>query len=159
MIFSSMDFTISGKGWNSRMAREIRASGLGRRDWYRLVYLKSKHWTDLRGRKLESCGRVCDNCGHQGGNLHVHHLRYRKVYNVRLADLQVLCSECHKTEHQNVPEIHRPSINTGLNALPERELAVAIASGRYHGKLLRRLLDEGKRRAEEAACSPPNPRA
>jgi 5-methylcytosine-specific restriction endonuclease McrA len=76
-----------------------------KREWYRTVYLKSDHWKALRARKLVQCGS-CEKCG-STNCLDVHHLRYKKLFNVELEDLLTLCRICHAEEHERL-EALRP---------------------------------------------------
>jgi len=69
-----------------------------KRDWYRTEYLKSHHWKNLRAKALASHGRKCHACAGTG-SLDVHHLQYRDIFDVTVADLQVLCRSCHDMEH------------------------------------------------------------
>ena len=50
--------------------------------------------------KLAKAGYKCQRCV-SVFNLEVHHLRYRKIYNVKLKDLMVLCRYCHSLCHAN----------------------------------------------------------
>lgn len=60
-------------------------------------YLQSTEWKVLRSKKLKKCKKcaICDSTQ----NLHVHHLRYKKIYDVNLSDLVVLCKDCHFLIH------------------------------------------------------------
>lgn len=64
--------------------------------WYQR-YLQTDHWRELRLCKLEEIGNRCEKCKRKS-RLHVHHLKYTP-YGERLADLQVLCEECHEHVH------------------------------------------------------------
>lgn len=77
--------------------------GLTPRDWYRTVYLKSSHWLRLRELALALHGRKCAKCNTKK-RLDVHHLRYKNIYDVVPADLQVLCRTCHDLEHAPKPK-------------------------------------------------------
>ena len=68
------------------------------KDWYRDVYLKSDHWTNLRESAIQKHGSVCSSCG-STNNIQVHHLRYSNLYDVTVDDLQILCRPCHFREH------------------------------------------------------------
>lgn len=78
----------------------VKLSGLNFRDWYRTIYLKSGHWKDLRKSKFNEVGRRCQHCGY-GKKIQVHHKQYRKIFDVQLSDLEVLCDLCHRQEHAN----------------------------------------------------------
>jgi 5-methylcytosine-specific restriction endonuclease McrA len=71
-----------------------------KREWYREQYLKSEHWANLRARKLQLFN-TCKHCG-AGNGLDVHHLRYKRLFNVGLRDLIVLCRPCHTAEHERL---------------------------------------------------------
>lgn len=61
-------------------------------------YLQSEHWAKLksaiRARDRGKC-RICKS----EDNLHVHHVRYREIYNVTKSDLILLCESCHDRVH------------------------------------------------------------
>jgi len=66
---------------------------------YRFKYLKSDHWQNLRLEKMVSVDARCKNCGARDLSNDVHHLRYKKLYDVELNDLVVLCRGCHDLAH------------------------------------------------------------
>lgn len=80
------------------------------REWYRTVYLLSDHWKRLRGTKLASKPN-CERCG--ASAIDVHHVRYRKIFDVKLRDLLSLCRKCHIEEHEKngMPVRERPRFN------------------------------------------------
>jgi hypothetical protein len=61
-------------------------------------YLRSDEWQQKRTAKLRRCRR-CAICG-SVRNLDVHHLIYRHLFDVTLADLRVLCRRCHEVTHE-----------------------------------------------------------
>ena len=87
----------------------------GNQDYYHNVYLKSSHWRNLKSQKLQQV-RLCEYCGRKRF-LVVHHVNYKRLYDVVLSDLMVLCERCHHRHHEHkVPtkkerrkrgEIHR----------------------------------------------------
>lgn len=80
------------------LAKQINISGLQMKEWYWKVYLRSEHWANLRRLAFETHGSVC-HCCKADHPLDVHHLRYRSIYDVEVADLQILCRSCHEAEH------------------------------------------------------------
>lgn len=76
----------------------ILRSGLSKRDWYRKVYSRSLHWSNLREMAFLKHGKRCQKCG-CGGILDVHHLNYRNIFDVTVDDLQPICRRCHNIEH------------------------------------------------------------
>lgn len=64
------------------------------------IYLQSDHWKKLRLLKISQVGYKCQDCGVQK-NIQVHHIRYKKIYNVKTNDLRVLCRDCHIKYHEN----------------------------------------------------------
>lgn len=76
----------------------ILRSGLSKRDWYRKVYSRSLHWSNLREMAFLKHGKRCQKCG-CGGVLDVHHLNYRSIFDVTVDDLQPICRRCHNIEH------------------------------------------------------------
>lgn len=67
------------------------------RKFYRTQYLQSDHWADLRRDKLRE-SPFCERCEGEGP-YDVHHIRYKKLYDYLLSDLQTLCRKCHETAH------------------------------------------------------------
>ena len=65
------------------------------------IYLQSDHWKKLRQLKINHVGYKCQDCGNQK-DIQVHHLKYRKIYNVKLNDLLVLCRTCHVKRHKKI---------------------------------------------------------
>ncbi len=76
------------------------------REWYRETYLKSKHWAELRARKLKA-NPVCERCP-STQKLEPHHVNYRNIFDVQLSDLETLCRRCHDKHHE-------------VNGTPKRE--------------------------------------
>ena len=64
------------------------------------AYLQSKDWKKKRAAKLR-CGKrqSCAFCGAVKG-LEVHHLIYRRWYDVKTGDLRLVCRRCHDLIHQ-----------------------------------------------------------
>jgi hypothetical protein len=81
------------------------------RHFYRFKYLKSDHWQNLRLEKLASVDACCERCGTRDLSNDVHHLNYRKLYDVQLDDLAVLCRRCHDLVHEAL-ELFREKINS-----------------------------------------------
>lgn len=71
------------------------ASGMDREPY--TDYLRSAHWVTLRRIALEQAGHRCCLCG-ATETLQVHHNTYA-AYRESLADLAVLCDECHRNHH------------------------------------------------------------
>lgn len=70
--------------------------------WYRDVYLKSDDWQTLRLQAIieqapDGKCRLCPNVA--GHSLDVHHLDYKRIYDVEIDDLRVVCRECHNKIH------------------------------------------------------------
>ncbi len=65
------------------------------------IYLQSDHWKKLRQLKIDQVGYKCQDCGIQK-DIQVHHINYRKIYNVKLNDLRVLCRDCHIKCHEKI---------------------------------------------------------
>jgi hypothetical protein len=66
---------------------------------YRENYLKSNHWFSLKTTALTHYNCICAVCGHKSADNDVHHVKYKKLYNVELCDLRVLCRGCHNRVH------------------------------------------------------------
>lgn len=67
------------------------------REWYRTVYLQSEHWKNLRASKL-TANPKCERCPSKACD--VHHIRYRRIFDVEMGDLLSLCRSCHEEEHR-----------------------------------------------------------
>ena len=63
------------------------------------IYLKTKHWNDIRKYKLKSAKYTCQKCNGMNTKLHVHHKTYENRGHESIYDLIVLCEICHKKEH------------------------------------------------------------
>lgn len=90
-------------------------------DWYRTKYLKSEHWQTLRVAKLASVDACCYCCGKRNLDNDVHHLHYRKLWDVTLDDLLVLCRRCHDGTHailDGIKSKDREKVKSGAQALP-----------------------------------------
>lgn len=61
-------------------------------------YLRSAHWRHVRELALEHYGRTCVLCN-ATRRLNVHHRTYGSRGHERLADLVVLCRDCHARYH------------------------------------------------------------
>jgi len=72
--------------------RELRA--LPYRD-----YLQTGHWQKMRIDALKRASYECQECGAIHGELHVHHITYKRLGRERLRDLRVLCADCHGEVH------------------------------------------------------------
>lgn len=80
--------------------------------WYD-AYLATPHWAYIRDAKLGYSNYTCLVCGYRRfwykwgmpKRLEVHHLTYERLGRERLADLEVLCEDCHKDRHGRP---HRP---------------------------------------------------
>lgn len=68
-----------------------------RRPSYRR-YMKSKHWENLRDRKIQQTPS-CYHCG-SWSKLHVHHIDYKNFTDCTLDDLLVLCGKHHDIFHE-----------------------------------------------------------
>lgn len=71
--------------------------------YYRDTYLKSDDWKSLRLiaiQKNANSGGVCPICARRVESLDVHHLKYRRLFNVTPKDLKAVCRECHDKIHE-----------------------------------------------------------
>lgn len=67
--------------------------------FYRNTYLKSDDWKVLRASKISHVNGRCNLCGLKSASNDVHHVKYRRLYDVKLTDLRVLCRPCHDWVH------------------------------------------------------------
>jgi 5-methylcytosine-specific restriction endonuclease McrA len=63
-------------------------------------YLQTPHWQRKRAAKLQQARYRCERCGYPY-HLDVHHLSYENRGCEPLAELRVLCRQCHQKEHEN----------------------------------------------------------
>lgn len=68
--------------------------------YYRDTYLRSDDWRTLRQAKIHAVKEKCQLCGHKTHNPDVHHIIYRRLWDVLPADLRVMCRKCHDWVHQ-----------------------------------------------------------
>ena len=69
--------------------------------YYRDVYLKSEDWKNLRAAILATKGadgrcHICDEIK----RLDVHHIWYKRLYDVGVHDLTPICRDCHNKVHK-----------------------------------------------------------
>jgi hypothetical protein len=88
---------VVGRGYLSRAV--LPPCGMVFMSYYRDVYLKSEEWKSLRLQRLEQANYKCELCGETKNSLDVHHLVYRRLFNVRPSDLRILCRDCHEAAH------------------------------------------------------------
>lgn len=62
-------------------------------------YLETPHWQQKRAEALARSGGKCSQCG-ATENLDVHHKTYVRLGAEELADLVVLCRDCHFAKHR-----------------------------------------------------------
>lgn len=67
-----------------------------------LDYLQSEAWKIRREMALEAAGYACQLCP-ATRKLDVHHRTYSRLFGERLADLTVLCRDCHGKFHDVLP--------------------------------------------------------
>lgn len=63
-----------------------------------LSYIQGSVWKKLRSRIIKQRGSCCERCG-KTKNLQVHHKTYKRLFNEKDSDLEVLCRGCHMKEH------------------------------------------------------------
>jgi hypothetical protein len=63
----------------------------------------SLHWEDLKHAAWRRSKGKCERCGEalKRGHAHLHHLTYARRGNELLADVQLICLNCHGAEHPN----------------------------------------------------------
>ena len=89
-------------------------------------YLESPHWLTLRYRK-KLRAKQCGICASKS-QLHVHHLNYRRLVDVELSDLRVLCKRCHFLCH----ELHRAGAFTFTSTNHHHRWALLKAAVKKH---------------------------
>lgn len=84
--------------------------------WYRDVYLKSEDWLNFRAAMLAVYAKtgICELCQQKSASLDVHHLRYKKLYDVTHKDIRIVCRTCHENIHEmlkHMPDMKHKSPN------------------------------------------------
>lgn len=113
-----------------------------KREWYRVVYLNSEHWHNLRSRKLKKVD-YCECCGSHI-RLDVHHLNYRNLIDVGLADLCVLCRGCHTKGHAILDKVFQKG------QVVARKLLISFIRGSHSI-----IFDDKKRQLESPSIMSP----
>lgn len=67
--------------------------------WTYQAYMLSAQWEQKRLKIFSQRGRSCEDCGETRGEIHVHHLNYKRLGAELPEDLRVLCRTCHKKRH------------------------------------------------------------
>ena len=80
-----------------RYGRRIESRTSSLPDSKYAAYLLTPHWQRFRMAVFVLAGGQCCRCG--GVADHVHHRTYQRVGRERLEDVEPLCAECHKSEH------------------------------------------------------------
>ena len=65
------------------------------------AYIGSAAWGAKREAALRRYGQKCNRCGTTDAQFQVHHLTYKRLGKEKMADLEVLCKECHQIEHEH----------------------------------------------------------
>lgn len=68
-------------------------------------YLQTDHWQNLRKQMHEWADGRCQICNREG-RLNVHHRTYKRRGQERLADLLLLCEDCHERFHTESEGLH-----------------------------------------------------
>lgn len=85
------------KKHSKKNKKSIKKKLIKRKNKYQL-YLLSDEWVNIKIDLFDKRGRMCEKC-FSTNNLHVHHLTYKNIFKEEPIDLMILCSECHKKEH------------------------------------------------------------
>lgn len=65
-------------------------------------YLLTDHWQGIRKMMLKHAGYRCQLCNAGNRTLHVHHRTYENRGRETVADLIVLCDQCHSQFHERL---------------------------------------------------------
>ena len=92
------------KSWRERRWRRSGLSALGLKMEEYDKYLETPHWQEFRrqafAEQLKTLGQNCCNrCQKSAVTLHVHHLTYERLGKELIADVEIICGECHHKEH------------------------------------------------------------
>lgn len=86
------------------------------KSWTYHEYLASPAWAKKRRKALKHYGHRCTVCGSRL-KLEVHHRHYRTLYRESVADLDVLCHDCHQNTHEGLKGYVRDSLTGDYIAL------------------------------------------
>lgn len=93
-------------------------------------YLRSDHWLNIRDNVLRR-HMLCERCN-SAPVIHVHHTRYRNIYNIRRDDLVALCSGCHIKIHWAIEYGY-------LNKNHRKQDIVSLSDDALSGKIKRKV--------------------
>lgn len=95
--------------------------------------LRDPRWQRKRLERLEKASWCCDCCGASDNTLHVHHNDYfkgREPWEYELAQLTVLCEDCHTVEHESEDYLLLAASRIGTSNTPHgRDSAASLLAG------------------------------
>ena len=118
---------------NERLKAELDSTGLSMREWYRMIYIKSEHWHTLRAAARSHHPKQCAACG-KHTSLDAHHLRYRRIYDVTIHDLQMLCRPCHEKQHGQTPAPRKGKKRKRFTSGPPKHIRQKLHKRRHKAK-------------------------
>ena len=62
-------------------------------------YLSSIDWKAKKTKLFQERGKRCERCN-SSYRIEVHHKTYKRIFNEQPSDLEVLCFQCHRKEHE-----------------------------------------------------------
>lgn len=71
-----------------------------RRLYYRLIYLKSNHWKEVKARRRKISKGVCEVKGCNGRPTDTHHRTYERLHHEKISDVIDLCRWHHNGTHK-----------------------------------------------------------
>ncbi len=95
---------------------------------------KHPNWQKKRLEVMQDAGFQCENCGDKDTTLNVHHKRYvkgRMVWEYERVELECLCEDCHRTEHENRARLDLLLMASGASL----GSVVALLAGYFEGSL------------------------
>lgn len=125
------------------------------RHFYRFTYLKSDHWQNLRLEKLVEVDAHCYRCDVRDLSNDVHHVNYRKLFDVMLSDLIVLCRTCHDLMHEALDAAKSGDSHTALLLVEKLRLNKGINQPLQLGRALQKLRKSGLLEKPVAEEPPP----
>lgn len=111
-------------------SRALPESDMAKMTWFE--QLKHPKWQKRRLEVLERFGWRCGECDADERTLHVHHKRYvkgRMAWEYEDHELEALCDECHKSEHEIRSDIDEILLDGPIQAEAASLLAGFYASG------------------------------
>lgn len=97
--------------------RRINESQIEFLDRYRKTFDRP-HWIQIKHERADIVGNACERCSRSDVKLEGNHVNYDRIYPEfeSLADIELLCRDCHALYHWNPWQKNRPAKDGGQGA-------------------------------------------